>query len=115
MISIEAYAFVARKAARTLRDVDDQTAAALAVELQSLPTLEATSRMAPIKGLPRAYRSLTLPSGYLVLYRRLTPVEIRNVTGGYADRDAYLVADLVHVINESEVDGEPTEIVTLPE
>jgi hypothetical protein len=31
----------------------------------------------------------------VVIYRRLTPVEIKQVTGDYSAEDAYLVADLV--------------------
>ena len=115
MIVLEAYAFVARKAARVLREVDDLSASALAIELHSLPTLEATNRLAPVRDLPTGYRALTLPSGYLVLYRRLTPVEIKDVTGDYTDRDAYLVADLVRLVSAPEPDDELRETVTLPE
>jgi hypothetical protein len=117
MIVVEAHAFVSRKVARKLRAVDDLSAAAIASELQSLPTLEATSRLTPVRDLPTGYRALTLPSGYFVLYRRLTPVEIKDVSGDYADRDAYLVADLVRLVTEPEpeADDVPTEIVTVPE
>ena len=118
MIVVEAHAFVSRKVARTLRAVDDlSAAAAIASELQSLPTLEATSRLTPVRDLPTGYRALTLPSGYFVLYRRLTPVEIKDVSGDYADRDAYLVADLVRLVTEPEPEAHdvPTENVTVPE
>jgi hypothetical protein len=54
-----------------------------------------------------AYRSLTLPSGYLALYRRLTPVEIKDVSGEYSDRDAYLVADLVRLVPVPGLEAEP--------
>ncbi|HWS47640.1 MAG TPA: hypothetical protein VN636_17395 [Acidimicrobiia bacterium] len=95
-------AFVAKPAAKQLRRTDDGMANALAQELQALPTLEEASRRPPIGGLPAGYRSLALPSGYVVLYRRLTPVELNRATGHYADQDAYLVADLVPVIAATE-------------
>ena len=63
MIAIEANAFVAKRAAKTLQRLDDGTAVALRVELHSLPTLEAVSGHQAVKGLPSGYRSLTLPSG----------------------------------------------------
>ena len=67
-------------------------------ELHTLPTLEEASRRAPISDVPGGYRSVTLPSGYMAVYRRLTPVEIRQVTGDYMNEDAYLVADLVRLV-----------------
>jgi hypothetical protein len=110
VIAIEANAFVAKRAAKTLQRLDDGTAVALRVELHSLPTLEAVSGHQAVKGLPSGYRSLTLPSGYLALYRRLTPVEIKDVTGDYSDQDAYLVADLVRLIPAPEPEEEATPI-----
>jgi hypothetical protein len=115
MMTVEAHPFVARAVAKTLRHLDDVTAGALAVELQSLPMLEAMNQLAPIKDLPTGYRSLTLPSGYLALYRRLTPVEIKHVTGEYTDRDAYLVADLVRLIPAPEPADKPAQTVSLRE
>jgi hypothetical protein len=95
-------AFVAKNAEKELRRSDPATAIALAEELAALPTLEETSRKAPVPAPPAGYRSLTLPSGYVVLYRRLTPVEIHDATGAYSDEDAYLVADLVSVVHPAE-------------
>jgi len=91
--------FMANAAAKMLRHSDDETVSALTQELQNLPKLEETSRMAPIEGPAAGYRSLTLPSGYMAVYRRMTPVEIKQATGEYADEDAYLVADLVPLIH----------------
>jgi hypothetical protein len=92
-------AFVAKTAVRRLRGTDDEVVNALTQELEALPTLEETSRIAPIEGLPAGYRCLTLPSGYMVLYRRLTPVEVNQATGAYTDEDAYLVADVRPLID----------------
>jgi hypothetical protein len=115
VIVVEAYPFVARKVARVLRQLDDLSAQAVAIELASLPTLEASNRLAPIRDLPTGYKALALPSGYLVLYRRMTPVEIKDVTGDYVDRDAYLVADLVRLFDDPAGDNERTETSALPE
>lgn len=87
--------FLARKAARMLPPLGHDVAGALVAELHALPTLEDANRLQPIPELPAGYRSLILPSGYVAVYRRLTPVEIKQVTGDYSAADAYLVADLV--------------------
>jgi hypothetical protein len=91
-------AFVANPAVDTLRHADEETAGALTQELHALPMLEETSRMAPIEGFATGYKSVTLPSGYMAVYRRLTPVEIKEATGTYPERDAYVVANLVPLI-----------------
>lgn len=87
--------FVAKKPARMLQPLGHDVAAALVAELHALPTLEGLNRLQPIADLPGGYQSLILPSGYVAVYRRLTPVEIKQVTGDYSAEDAYLVADLV--------------------
>src|SRR5215475_2339544 len=87
--------FLARKAARIVHSLGHDGAAALVAELHALPTLEDANQLQPITDLPGGYRSLILPSGYVAVYRRLTPVEIKQVTGDYSAADAYLVADLV--------------------
>jgi hypothetical protein len=92
-------AFVSQTAAKQLRREGADIANVLSEELQALPSLEEASRRAPIDELPAGYRSLVLPSGYIVVYRRLTPVEINQATGAYTEEDAYLVADLLPVLN----------------
>ena len=92
-------AFVANSAAKMLQRSDDETSGALMQELLALPVLEEASRIAPIEGVAAGYRSLTLPSGYMAVYRRLTPVEIRETTGSYTDENAYLIANLVPLVH----------------
>jgi hypothetical protein len=96
------HAFVAKTAVQHLRRTDEDVVNALTEELEALPTLEETSRIAPIEGLPAGYRCITLPSGYIVLYRRLTPVEVNQATGAYTDQDAYLVADVLPLIDSAK-------------
>jgi hypothetical protein len=91
-------AFISESAAKVLRRNSDEVSGALMQEMLALPMLEETSRVAPIEGIATGYRSVTLPSGHLAVYRRLTPVEAERATGAYPDEDAYLVADLVPLV-----------------
>jgi hypothetical protein len=93
-------AFISKTAAQRIRRTDDATARALTEELQALPLLEQANRMPPIDDVAAGYRSVTLPSGYVALYRRLTPPEVNEATGAYADHDIFFVADLVPLISE---------------
>jgi hypothetical protein len=90
--------YMSKKAEDKLRHAESETAGAVTRELQALPTLELTSQVAPLSDVAAGYRALTLPSGYMVMYRRLTPVEIKDSTGMYNEVDSYLVADLVPLI-----------------
>jgi len=92
------HAFVADAAKNHLRGVDEDLMRALTKELESLPTLEETSQIAPLDEVPAGYQCITLPSGYVVLYRHLTPVEIRRATGRYGDQPGYLIADLLPLV-----------------
>jgi hypothetical protein len=92
-------AFVSSRTAKMLQRADGETADALRQELHAIPMLEDTSRLAPIEGVMAGYRSLTLPSGYMAVYRRLTPVEVKQATGAYTEHDSYLVANLVPLIH----------------
>jgi hypothetical protein len=96
------HAFVSNAAMNHVRDIDEDTMRAVTQELEALPTLEETSHIAPIDELPAGYQCITLPSGYIVLYRRLTPMEIRLATGSYTDQPAYLIADLLPLIESAK-------------
>jgi len=93
--------YLAADAAAALKKMPPETSRAIAEELKSIPVLEGTSTGSTMRipGLDRPdYRALTLPSGYVVIYRRLSEQEVKEMGDTPLDEN-YLVANLVRVVD----------------
>lgn len=100
----EAKAYVASSAASILKGMDATLARHIAAELKDLPTLEGEA-VSPVSipGIGDGYRGIVLPSGYLAVYRELSDLEKKEMPGGYSADPAYLVADLVLLVDARAV------------
>ncbi|MGO8870925.1 MAG: hypothetical protein ACLQPH_05890 [Acidimicrobiales bacterium] len=90
----ETTALLGSAPARFLKELDPMKSRVLAHDLKALPAIEQVSGTGLVlAGLPRDYRAVAVPSGYMVMYRHLTDVE-KKERHQPVDQDVVLVADI---------------------
>jgi hypothetical protein len=77
-------------AAEFIQNLGPVDANRLVEELEAIPALEqASASVTYVPGTKERYRALVVPSGYMIVYRKLLPGEVPG-----ADDGGYLVADI---------------------
>jgi hypothetical protein len=90
--SEEVEPFLSEASVRVLSSLEPDVAQAVKAQLKRLSVLESAAEGGvSVVGLGEEYRALALPSGFLAIYRHLTPEESKELFDG---SDAVLVVDL---------------------